>query len=200
MSVRLARVVAGGSGDAWKALGFSCTEAGVIPFANGAIELDESCVVGLHALSVSGLSEPGVLDGLPVTAGEVVTPIDHPNGCFELDHLVILTNDLDRTSAEVQRVLGLERRRMRETATVRQAFHRFDERGCIIELVENERVRATRLYGLVANTPELERVCNELGRDVIGEPKPAVQPGRLIATVREAVGLGFPVALMTPEG
>lgn len=199
MSVRLAAIVAGGVRHRWQTLGFDCSDAGTIAFGNGTIALDESLAPRLYALRVSGLTEEGDLEGIPVAAGQPDTPGEHSNGCFELDHIVIITADLDRTSTEVERVLGLARRRVRATSTVRQAFHRFADRGCIIELVENERVRSPRLYGVVLNTPDLERVCAELGPDVIGRPKTAVQPGRLIATVREAAGLGFPVALMTPD-
>ena len=38
----------------------------------------------------------------------------------------------------------------------------------------------------------------QLGPDLIGDAKPAVQPGRQIATIRSAAGLGVVVALMTP--
>jgi hypothetical protein len=199
MSVRLAALVAGGVRQAWEALGFAVDGAGAIAFGNGAIELHESRELRLYGLQVTGLDGDADLEGIPLTAGDLRPPAEHGNGCFELDHVVILTDDLDRTSAAVEALLGLARRRLRQTADVRQAFHRFEDRGCIVELVENERVRTTRLYGLVVNTPDLERVCTELGHDLIGRPKPAVQPGRLIATVRESAGLGFPVALMTPS-
>ena len=46
-----------------------------------------------------------------------------------------MTDDLERTSNAVSAALGLELRRIRETADVRQAFHRFPDRGCIVEIV-----------------------------------------------------------------
>jgi len=45
---------------------------------------------------------------------------------------------------------------------------------------------------------DLDAACDLIGRDRISAPKDAVQPGRRIATVRADVGLGLPVALMTP--
>ncbi len=57
----------------------------------------------------------------------------------------------------------------------------------------------TSLFGLVVNVVDLDAVCERWGKDVIGVPKPAVQPGRRIATVRSAAGLGVPVAFMTPD-
>lgn len=200
MTARLASVIVAAERSAWAAVGFAI-EGDRIPFGNGAIEFaGSSSGPGLVGLSVAGL-EPAAdsLAGVRLHHGEVTQAIEHPNGCFELDHFVILTPDLEHTSSEVTRILGLERRRMRETATVRQAFHRFPERGCIVELVESDRVRSPRLWGLVANTPDLESVAAELGEHVIAAPKPAVQPGRLIATFRSEAGLGVPVALMTPQ-
>jgi hypothetical protein len=35
--------------------------------------------------------------------------------------------------------------------------------------------------------------------DNVGETRPAVQPGRRIATLRRGAGLSVPVALMTPQ-
>jgi hypothetical protein len=43
----------------------------------------------------------------------------------------------------------------------------------------------------------VHEVAAYLGPDVLSPPKPAVQKNRLIATVRGAVGLGVPVALMS---
>ena len=200
MTVRLVSVIGAAEPSAWAEVGFAI-EGDLIPFGNGAIEFDRSSDgTGLIGLRVAGLEQPAdSLAGVPLYQGEVPQAIEHPNGCFELDHFVILTPDLEHTSSEVTGVLGLERRRMRETATVRQAFHRFPDRGCIIELVESDQVRSPRLWGLVANTPHLESVAAELGEHVIAPPKPAVQPDRLIATFRSEAGLGVPVALMTPQ-
>jgi hypothetical protein len=200
MTVRLASVIAAGEPSAWVAVGFAI-EGDRVPFGNGAIEFDRSSEAqGLVGLRLAGLEQPAdALAGVPLQNGEVAPAMEHPNGCYELDHFVILTPDLEHTSSEVTRVLGLERRRLRETATVRQAFHRFPERGCIVELVESDRVRSPRLWGLVANTPDLVSVAAELGEHVIAPPKPAVQQDRLIATFRSEAGLGVPVALMTPQ-
>ena len=91
---------------------------------------------------------------------------------------------------------------MRETTRVRQAFHRFepvnDAPGCIVELVEAPDASAVAFWGLVVVVAELDDLCRELGPDLIGSPKPAVQDDRQIATIRRTANLGFPVALMTP--
>lgn len=200
---RLAALRIGGSTGPWVGFGFAVDVDGSIPLRNGALEFvrDE---LGMLGLGVAGLEHPPVdIEGIGVTVAQPVPPLDHPNGAFEIDHVVLMTNSLERTSEAVEAALGLPLRRIRETDTVRQGFHRFADhqgtRGCIIELVENQRVQHTSLFGLVVNVVDLDAVCQRWGADAISEPKPAVQPGRRIATVRKHVGLGVPVALMTPE-
>ena len=94
-------------------------------------------------------------------------------------------------------------RRVRETPTVRQAFHRFPSqggvRGCIIEVVENAQVERPELWGLVVNVFDLDAFVATAG-DLVGTPNAAVQPGRRIVTVRRSAGLGTAVAVMSTEG
>jgi hypothetical protein len=52
------------------------------------------------------------------------------------------------------------------------------------------------LWGFVLNVQDLDGIAAHLGPDVLSPPKPAVQPGRRIATFRSAAALGVPVALM----
>jgi hypothetical protein len=195
----LASVLVGGTADAWTAVGFAVDETARIPFANGALEFTGSGA-GLAGLSVSGVDDLAPdLEGVPLRAGDPAAAIEHPNGAFELDHVVIMTDSIDRTSAVIEATLGLEQRRIRETPDVRQAFHRFAERGCIIEVVERPGLDQVGLWGLVVNVVDLHEAAASLGPDVIGLPKPAVQPGRFIATVRGRAGLGVPTAFMTPN-
>jgi hypothetical protein len=209
MTTRLSGIVVGGPPEPWAALGFAVDDRDHIRFANGALRLS-GAGAGLLGLVVDGIPTAGVstgrrsvdLEGVPVTAGDVEPGADHPNGAFELDHVVLRTPHLDDTSAAVEAVLGLACRRVRETSTVRQAFHRFPDqggvRGCIVEVVEDERATVTTLWGLVVNVADLDAAVDELGPEVIGDVKPAVQAGRGIATVRRDAGLGVPVALMSP--
>ena len=140
---------------------------------------------------------PADVDGVPLLAGSAVRATDHPNGCFELDHVVIMTPSIERTSAAIESVLGLPQRRVRETETVRQAFHRFDERGCIVELIETDRAERPTLWGLVMNTIDLDAFVDRAGPELATHPKPAVQPTRRITTVRGAANLPLPVAVMS---
>jgi hypothetical protein len=182
---------------AWGSIGCTVVDDAV-PFANGAL------LLGRAGLVVDGPVGATELDGVPLTTGSPVSGVEHPSGAFELDHLVLLTDSLERTSEAVHLTLGLELRRTRETEIVRQAFHRFADppagtgRGCIVEIVESDRVEATVLMGIVLNVADLFDLADRLGPAVVSPPKPAVQPGRSIATVRRDVGLGTAVALMTP--
>lgn len=114
------------------------------------------------------------------------------------DHLVVMTSSLERTCGAIEAATGEPLKRIREAGAVRQGFHRLGE--LIIEVVESPQVTATTasFWGFVWNVADLHATCDHLGPDVISPPKPAVQPGRFIASVRASVGLGLPLALMTP--
>ena len=201
--VRLAAIDIGGAADPWSAIGFGVDGSGRIPFSNGALEFVPG-PQGAVALSIEGVDRlPNEIDGIAVRQGDVVAGADHPIGVEEIDHVVVMTDSLERTSEAITELLGLDCRRIRETDTVRQAFHRFADqggrRGCIIEIVESSHVRAPALFGLVLNLADLDAAVAQLGPELVSAPKPAVQPGRRIATVRAEAGLGVALALMSPE-
>jgi hypothetical protein len=52
---------------------------------------------------------------------------------------------------------------------------------------------------MVLSVEDVDALATRLGPDVMSAPKPAVQPGRTIATVRAAAGLGVPFAVMSPH-
>ncbi len=162
---------------------------------------------GIVAWSVRG-ARSLELDGLPTLASErpPAAGTTHPNGVVLIDHLVVITPALDRTTA-VLRGAGFDLRREREGPTPggsnRQAFFRMGE--LILELVEapaGTRIASdpdgpARLWGISFLVEELEHTAATLG-DLLGEPREAVQPGRRIATLRKEAGLGPAIAFMTP--
>jgi catechol 2,3-dioxygenase-like lactoylglutathione lyase family enzyme len=183
----------------------------------------EECVVGdvrIHFVpeqgrGLTGWSLRGIgsadLDGLPTARSDRPPPgsaPDHPNGVAFLDHVVAISPDLDRTTAALE-AAGLDLRRVREEPTPagapRQAFFRLG--STILEVVQEppeatERAGGDRpalFWGLAFVAPDLERTVASLG-DRVSEIRPAVQPGRRIATLRRSAGLSVPVALMTPPG
>ncbi len=142
------------------------------------------------------------IDGLPTEVAPVGHPVyaEHRLGAIGLDHVVVMTSQLDRTSAAIAEATGCELKRIREVGSMRQGFHRIGSGGLIVELVERPEVPdgPAAFWGLVVNVDDLDAACALLGDDRISSPKDAVQPGRRIATIRNDVGLGLPVALMTP--
>jgi hypothetical protein len=144
-------------------------------------------------------SPPGTSPGAPV----------HENGVSGIDHIVAMTPALDRTVTALQ-AAGLDLRRIREQPTPagapRQAFFRLGSE--ILEVVqEPESVvvehggadRPARLWGLALIAPDLDRTVEQMAPHA-SDARPAVQPGRRIATVRRSAGLAVPVALMSPAG
>jgi hypothetical protein len=130
----------------------------------------------------------------------------HPNGVVRVDHVVMLTPDLDRTVGELESQ-GFDLRRRRDGPTpggsTRQAFFRAGEP--ILEVVlapEGSSVARdpsgpARLWGLAFGVEDLDRTASSLG-DLLGRPRDAVQPGRRIATLRGDAGLGPAIAFMSP--
>jgi len=194
--------------DVWLALGF---------------ELDgDTCVVGDVQIRLAGLNagrgltgwslrdiEGSELDGLSTTRSDRQPPSERPahsNGVTAVDHVVAITPALDRTVALLQGA-GLDLRRIREEPTPagapRQAFFRLG--ATILEVVQEspeaiERAGGDRpafFWGLAFVAPDLDATVAGLG-DRVSEIRPAVQPGRRIATLRRSAGLTVPVALLTP--
>jgi hypothetical protein len=194
--------------DVWSALGF---------------EVDgETCVLGSVRIHLAGQDagkgltgwslrdiERTELDGLATSRSDRPAPSEgptHPNGITTLDHVVTITPALDRTVAVLVGA-GLDLRRIREEPTPagapRQAFFRLG--ATILEVVQEpaeaiERGGGDRpafFWGLAFVAPDLDTTVAGLG-DRISEIRPAVQPGRRIATLRRSAGLSVPVALITP--
>src|SRR4051794_16477022 len=68
------------------------------------------------------------IDGLPVAVpAERASGGPHPNGATRIDHLVVFTPDLERTTGALE-AIGVERRRVREVevddSPLRQGFFR----------------------------------------------------------------------------
>ena len=177
---------------AWSALGFE-VEDGV-------------CPVSRVRLRLAGKGERrGIVDWtLGASPSEAVGP-RHPNGVLRVDHVVMLSPDLDRTVGELE-AQGFDLRRRREGDTPggskRQAFFRAGEP--ILEVVQapegSSVARApdgpARLWGLAFLVEDMESAAATLGY-LLGGPRDAVQPGRRIATLRPEAGLGPAIAFMT---
>lgn len=195
---------------AWAAAGFA-TDGDTCRVGTIAVRLaGAEAGRGLVRMAIRGLAatEP---DGLPFDrAPESREPADpaptHPNGVTRIDHVVAFTPDRARTTAALEDA-GLDLRRLRDEPTPagggHQAFFRLGE--AILEVVEipPDAPRPlppdapARLWGLAFLVDDLATTKAALG-DRLGDPRPAVQPGREIATLRREAGLSFGCAFMTP--
>jgi hypothetical protein len=196
--------------ERWSALGFTvrdgCVALGTVRVRLAGAEAGRG-IIG-WSLRVLASTE---LDGLPTSRSQALprqpAPA-HANGIVAIDHVVAMTPALDR-SLEALQAAGLPLRRIREEPTPagapRQAFFRLGAE--ILELVqEPERIverdggadRPARLWGLALLAADLDRAVRSMAPHV-GEARPAVQPGRRIATLRRSAGLAVPVALMSAK-
>lgn len=199
-----------GSIPVWRSLGLVVDPDGVIPLVGTSLRI-ESCEgaveesLGLVGWALSGDVADGAdsIDGLATDVVDARSPrfANHELGAIGLDHVVVLTNDLERTSDAISAATGCELKRVREVGTMRQGFHRLGRGGLIVELVERPDIEPgpATFWGVVLNVEDIDDAFARLGEDRLSPPKDAVQPGRRIATVRADVGLGLPVALMTPD-
>lgn len=133
-------------------------------------------------------------------------PPAHPNGVEAIDHVVVISPQLDRTVAAFE-AAGLDLRRIREEPTPagapRQAFFRLGAE--IVEVVQEPAEVAARaggpgrpafFWGLALRCADLDATVAGLGERST-PVRDAVQPGRRIASLRRDAGLALPVALMS---
>jgi hypothetical protein len=193
-----------GDVDVWRSLGLTVTAEGLIPLVGTSIRVTPAPVDDPGAITgwaLSGVRPVSDVDGLVTEVVAPMTPTyaDHPLRASGLDHVVVSTADLERTSRAIASATGCELKRIREVGAMRQGFHRIGRGGLIVELVERPDVPAgpATFWGLVLIVDDLDAACELIGPDRVSPPKDAVQPGRRIATIRADVGLGLPVALMT---
>jgi len=171
-----------GDADSWRDAGFT-------------VDADGGCRLG-HLRMQTGVGDSGI-SGWTLGDPATVEPAVHPNGALLLDHLVVFTDDPDRT-VHAYADLGLSVRRVRELGNgTTQTFFRAGE--VIIELVGPIDGDGERFFGLSPTVADLD-ACAQLFGDRLGQIKDATQPGRRIATLRhKEFGLTIPIAFMSPE-
>ena len=182
--------------ERWRALGFCVSGA--------SLELGRVTVgLGASGEGIVGWALGGAvaaIDGLAGLEPEPLAPAPQPhdNGAIGIDHLVVMTPDFWRTADALHRA-GLELRRIvTRPDGARMGFRRLGP--AILELVEAPGAPPgpARFWGLVVNVADLDALAERLG-ELLGTIRPAVQPGRRIATLRPKAGLAQPVAFMDPE-
>ncbi|MFM8794331.1 MAG: VOC family protein [Acidimicrobiales bacterium] len=201
---RLVRLTARGARGPWENIGLSF-KGGVARLSDVEFHVEDGAP-GLASWTLSAdrqvtIDVDGIMTHLVTEHAKPVgdSPIG-PTVGVRLDHVVVNTDDGERTSAAFDAALGLGLRRVRDAGRgVTQWFHMLD--NCVIEIVSGPHVTepGARLWGMVLSVADIDALTAWLGPDVMSPPKTAVQPGRRISTVRAAVGLGVPFAVMTPH-
>jgi hypothetical protein len=211
----IAELVLADDPAAWRAIGFSVDDEGVALVGTVRLRFTGEPAAGVTRWMLAGMPDEDVVDvdglatsvGEPSPAGSAGAGDGHPNGALAIDHLVVTTPDLTRTTTAIERRLGLPLRRVREAGSperpLQQGFFRVGE--VVLEVVGPPAVAAggpapsgpARFYGLAFTMGSLDDAVTLLGPDRVSEIRLAVQPGRSIATVRAVAGLGVPVALMS---
>ena len=204
MAVTVDELVIADPPELWEELGFRVSDD-ACQIGTVRVRLDSRAGKRIVSWSLRGIAT-SELDGLATTVVDG-SPRDgaepHPNGVTAIDHVVAFSPDLDRTVAALE-AAGLDLRRVREEPTPagapRQAFFRLGE--VILECIqlpdspELDRSRDATLWGLAVRTADMDATAAYLG-DRLGEPRPAVQDGRTIATLRRDAGSTVPLAFMT---
>ncbi len=187
----------------WRAVGFYVDANDTMQL--GGIRLrfigaDEGAGISSWVLCDAPDSSTMLVDGLRTAHGE---PPDsarsnvQPNSVTGIDHVVVYTPDLERTCDAIAAATGAPLKRIREVGQLRQGFHRLGE--LIVEVVNfpGVPVEHATFWGLALNVRDIDALFATHGEDVLTTPKDAVQPGRRIASFRDAASLGLPVAVMT---
>lgn len=198
---RLVGLQVGDEADPWREVGFEVRDD---RFAVGGVTVELTGGSGRQGILAWSLEhpEPFSVDGLShvedIPEGGSAR---HPNGATALDHVVVTTSNLERTTQALQR-LGITPRRTVQDVRGRGLAYRFFLLGtCILELIgppESVADEPARFSGLAFATPDVEHVA----RTVAGasDVRDAIQPGRRIVTVdTHAAGISAPLAFLTPR-
>jgi hypothetical protein len=199
----LAALLIGDPPDAWAELGFVVDDGAV--HVSGVRHVLGGEAKGIRAWSLRGADSS--VDGIPVLSAGPGAPApgpadrtpEHPNGVIALDHVVLATPNLGRTIESIE-AAGIDLRRVRDAGEGRQqAFFKLGE--VILEVVGPKAPSgdgAPRFFGLAWTVRDPEATSAFFG-DRLKPFKPAVQPGRTIATLSSSAGSTVPHAFMSEE-
>ena len=201
---RVSELVVGGEAQNWALIGISFGVNNCAALGDVALRLDTSLEPGLHSWVLHGADvDVSNIDGVATSHAigefQIAASVraDFDLGVIGVDHVVINTPDLMRTSDALTAATGAPLKRVRDAGNnVQQGFHRLG--SVVVEIVTAPSMQPgpASLWGFVLNVKDIYAVANHVGPDVLSIPKPAVQAGKLIATFRSSVGLSVPLALM----
>jgi|TARA_B100002052_G_scaffold184226_1_gene167864 hypothetical protein len=159
---------------------------------------------GIHAWALRG-ALPSSFGPIPTSYLDSPIPglaSTHPNSSRGLHHLVLMVPEFKQgrsalTHAGVVvspgKVFGSADKKLLRSTPMMGDFE--------LELIGPEKEDSSRrwdLWGLVIAVEDIDVTADLLG-DLLGRVKPAIQPGRRIATVSKSAGLGVAIAFLGPE-
>lgn len=202
MTITVDEILVADPPEAWTAAGFDvsgdvCTVGGVYIRLVG-----RDRGTGIVGWSLGGIDATD-LDGIPTMTSDSgpAAPGVHPNGVTAIDHIVLLSPDLDRT-VKALRAVGVQPRRERlgelGGRPIRQIFFRFGP--VIIEVVgspDTAREGPSALWGITYTVTDIDATAAYFdGRTT--RVKDAVQPGRRITTVHhQEFGMSVRTAMLS---
>ena len=195
------------SASVWAELGFAVRD-GCTRIGNTTIRFDG------NGNGITGWALEGTPAGTDI-AGILTDPVGpaapvlvHPNGVYAIDHLVLMTPNVDRTVSELA-IHSMECRRRRVGRSygkpIQQAFFwlgQGGDHGTILEVVgppEPDPIGGSAsFFGICLTVSSLDETAKVLGA-LLKPPVDAVQAGRQIATVSSRSGSAVAIALMSPH-
>ena len=203
MALTIDEILVADPAAAWTAAGFDVDTDGVCRVGSVRIRLvgrDQGTgIIGWSLRDFDGTD----VDGIPSTPSrtEPPPPGEHPNGVVDIDHVVMMSPDLERTVAALSSA-GVQPRRERDTELggrpVRQIFYRLG--AVVLEVIGSPETRAdgpASLWGITYTVADIDEAAIFLG-ELTSRVKDAVQPGRRITTLRhQRLGMSVPSAFIS---
>jgi len=195
--------------EAWTDAGFTVDDEGVCVVGQVRLRLvgRDGSRKRIQSWSLRGVPDgTASIDGLTTTTSDEPFPsgVTHPNGVEVIDHLVIMSPDVDRTIAALNEV-GVETLRTRLVDPeqygfeARQTFFRLGE--VILELIGADQPQGdgpAAFFGLAYTVSDIDALPAFYGEH-LGSVKDAVQPGRRITTLRhKELDMSVATAFMSP--
>ncbi|MDO3400883.1 glyoxalase [Mycolicibacterium neoaurum] len=203
MALTIDEILVADPAAAWTAAGFGVDADGVCRVGSVRIRLvgreQGTGIIGWSLREFDGTD----MDGIPTapSRSDPSPPGEHANGVVDIDHLVMMSPDLDRTVAALGSA-GVLPRRERDTELggrpVRQIFYRLG--AVILEVIGSPERRAdgpATLWGITYTVADIDAGAAFLG-ELTSRVKDAVQPGRRITTLRhQQLGMSVPSAFIS---
>lgn len=211
MAITLDELQVGDDAEAWRAAGFT-VDGEVCPIGSVAIRFTGAAGSrGVRDWALRGVTEEEAaafaeVEGLATrvsSSTEHDGAATHPLGVSRIDHVVLMTPNIGRTTASLG-ALGLDVRRVRDAemgeAPIRQVFFRLGE--VILEVIgapTGEGDGPATFWGLTHRVSDIDAAAAML-EERCGRIRDAVQPGRRITTLRTRdLGISVATALISEK-